>query len=176
MTSSWSPVNSLWFGDAIWRQNLYQHRLRLLNGTKPLNAEHRFVGTDTQRAHDALITSLWRKNDVTTSFQRHNYVIRAPCVRWVFACHVVYINKHQSINRISILILRFADVRNTAMYICIYVNHWISTKTTIENPFLASFLYFDQSNHQNSRWPPAANLKQIGKKKRVISLFLPNVA
>ena len=29
----------------------------------------------------------------------------------------------------------------------------------MENPFLASFLYFDQSNHQNSRWPPVAIMK-----------------
>ena len=36
-----------------------------------------------QRAHDAIMTSLWRQSDVATSFARHNYVIIAPCVRWV---------------------------------------------------------------------------------------------
>ena len=40
----------------------------------------------TQRTHDVIITSLWRQNDVTTSFQRHNDVIIASCVRWVTYC------------------------------------------------------------------------------------------
>ena len=31
------------------------------------------------------------------------------------------------------------------------------TKCGIENPFLASFLYFDESKYQNSRWPPFTN-------------------
>ena len=35
-----------------------------------------------QRAHGATITSLWRYNDVVST-ARHNYVINAPCVRWV---------------------------------------------------------------------------------------------
>ena len=35
-----------------------------------------------KRAHDAIITSLWRQNDVATSFRRHNDVIIASCVRW----------------------------------------------------------------------------------------------
>ena len=35
-----------------------------------------------QRAHDAMITSLWRQNDVVMSFWRHNDVIIALCVRW----------------------------------------------------------------------------------------------
>ena len=29
-----------------------------------------------------MITSLWRQNDVATSFRRHNDVIIASCVRW----------------------------------------------------------------------------------------------
>ena len=37
----------------------------------------------TQRAHDAIITSLWRQNDVATSFWRHNDVVIASSVRWV---------------------------------------------------------------------------------------------
>ena len=36
----------------------------------------------TQQAHDAIITSSWRQNDVVTSFLRHNDVIFAPCVDW----------------------------------------------------------------------------------------------
>ena len=35
----------------------------------------------TQRKHDA-IASLWRQNDVATSFIRHNDVINASCARW----------------------------------------------------------------------------------------------
>ena len=31
------------------------------------------------------------------------------------------------------------------------------TKCGIESPFLASFLYFDESKHQNSRWQPSTN-------------------
>ena len=31
------------------------------------------------------------------------------------------------------------------------------TKCGIESPFLASFLYFDESKYQNSRWPPSTN-------------------
>ena len=31
------------------------------------------------------------------------------------------------------------------------------TKCDIESPFLASFLYFDESEYQNSRWPPSTN-------------------
>ena len=34
----------------------------------------------SQRAHDAIMTSLWRQNDVATSFWRHNEVIFASCV------------------------------------------------------------------------------------------------
>ena len=34
-------------------------------------------------AHDALITSLLRQNEVATSFWRHNDVIFTLCVRWV---------------------------------------------------------------------------------------------
>ena len=42
------------------------------------------IATDSpsQRAHDAIITSLWRQNDVATSFRRHNDVIIVFCVRW----------------------------------------------------------------------------------------------
>ena len=36
----------------------------------------------SQRAHDAIITSLWRQNDAPTSFWRHNDVILSSCVRW----------------------------------------------------------------------------------------------
>ena len=36
----------------------------------------------TQRTHDAIITSLWRQNDVTRSFWRHKDVIIALGVRW----------------------------------------------------------------------------------------------
>ena len=35
-----------------------------------------------QRAHDVIITSQLRQNDVTTSFWRNNNVIIAPRVRW----------------------------------------------------------------------------------------------
>ena len=31
------------------------------------------------------------------------------------------------------------------------------TKCGIESPFPASFLYFDESKYQNSRWPPSTN-------------------
>ena len=37
----------------------------------------------SQRAHDAIITSLWRQNYVATSFWCHNDVIIASWVRWV---------------------------------------------------------------------------------------------
>ena len=33
----------------------------------------------TQRTHDAIITSLWRRNDVAMSFWRHNHVIIESC-------------------------------------------------------------------------------------------------
>ena len=39
-------------------------------------------GISSQRAHDAIITSLWRQNDVATSFWRHNDVICTSCVHW----------------------------------------------------------------------------------------------
>ena len=38
-----------------------------------------------QRAHDVIITSLLRQNDVTTSFWRKNDVTITSCVRWVRA-------------------------------------------------------------------------------------------
>ena len=31
------------------------------------------------------------------------------------------------------------------------------TQCGIESPFLASFMYFDKSKYQNSRWPPSTN-------------------
>ena len=37
---------------------------------------------DTQRAHGAMMASLWRRGDVETSFWRHCDVVFAPCVRW----------------------------------------------------------------------------------------------
>ena len=36
----------------------------------------------SQRTHNAIITSLLRQNDVVTSFWRNNEVIIASCVRW----------------------------------------------------------------------------------------------
>ena len=36
----------------------------------------------SQRTDDAIITSLWRRNDVATSFRRHNDVIIALCAHW----------------------------------------------------------------------------------------------
>ena len=36
----------------------------------------------SQRTHDAIITSLWRRNDVATSFWRHSDVIIASCACW----------------------------------------------------------------------------------------------
>ena len=36
----------------------------------------------TQRTHDAMITSSWRRNDVATSFRRLNDVIIASCAHW----------------------------------------------------------------------------------------------
>ena len=47
----------------------------------------------SQRAHDAIITSLCHQNDVTTSFWRHNDVIIASCTcplvwcRYIGCCH-----------------------------------------------------------------------------------------
>ena len=34
------------------------------------------------KGHNAIITWLWRQNDVATSFRRHTDVIIASCVRW----------------------------------------------------------------------------------------------
>ena len=45
--------------------------------------------TATQRAHDAIATSLWRQNDFATSFLRHNDVIIALCARWGYTVHVI---------------------------------------------------------------------------------------
>ena len=42
------------------------------------------VWGDTQRAHDVIITSLLRQNDVATSFWRNNDVIITFSVRWVY--------------------------------------------------------------------------------------------
>ena len=39
-----------------------------------------------QRARDAIITPLWRQNDVATSLWRHNDVVIASCVRWIKIC------------------------------------------------------------------------------------------
>ena len=36
----------------------------------------------SQSSHDVMITTLWRQNDVATSFRRHNDVIIASCVCW----------------------------------------------------------------------------------------------
>ena len=38
--------------------------------------------TPSQRTRDAIITWLWRRNDVTTSLWRNNDVIITPCVHW----------------------------------------------------------------------------------------------
>ena len=38
--------------------------------------------TIAQRVRDAIITLLWRPNDVVTSFRRHDDVVIASCVRW----------------------------------------------------------------------------------------------
>ena len=50
---------------------------------RDLDSMSSFVRWVAARTHDATITSLWRQNDVATSFWRHNYVIIASCVRWV---------------------------------------------------------------------------------------------
>ena len=56
------------------------------------NAHHDAFGNKhTQRAHDAIITPLWRQNDVATSFWRNNDVIIASCVRWAEMGHCAYV-------------------------------------------------------------------------------------
>ena len=53
----------------------------------PLSTDSLYVldGLDllVQGAHDVIITSLLRQNDVATPFRRHNDVIIASSVRWV---------------------------------------------------------------------------------------------
>ena len=45
-----------------------------------------------QQGRDAVITSLWRRNDVATAFWRHNDIIIDPCARWVpTMCQCLYL-------------------------------------------------------------------------------------
>ena len=46
------------------------------------NISRNYIDRVIQLTNDAIITSLWRQNDVATSFRRHNDVIIASCVRW----------------------------------------------------------------------------------------------
>ena len=46
------------------------------------NISRNYIDRVIQLANDAITTSLWRQNDVATSFRRHNDVIIASCVRW----------------------------------------------------------------------------------------------
>ena len=55
-------------------------KIRQWNGSQISNR------MQSQRTHDAIITSLWRRNDVATSFWRHNDVIIASCARWESIC------------------------------------------------------------------------------------------
>ena len=56
-----------------------------------------------QRAHDAIITSLWRQNDVSTSFWRHNDVIFASCVRWVWSYSQALLRRDRVLSNLSII-------------------------------------------------------------------------
>ena len=85
-----------------------------------------------QRAHDAIITSLWRQNDVATSFWRHNDATMASCVRWetptqynkavcvcLESCCTCDSSRFRSLNRISDGQMRF-DIENTFSKSIIY--------------------------------------------------------
>ena len=55
-------------------------------------------GATTQRVLDAIITSLWRRNDVATSFRRHNDVIFASCVRWALTDNTVVVSTNSDLD------------------------------------------------------------------------------
>ena len=55
-------------------------------------------GATTQRVLDAIITSLWRRNDVATSFPRHNDVIFASCVRWALTDNTVVVSTNSDLD------------------------------------------------------------------------------
>ena len=48
----------------------------------------------TQLAHNAMITSSWRQNDVATLFWRHNDVAIASFVRWVYNNFIISSQLH----------------------------------------------------------------------------------
>ena len=62
-----------------------------------------------QRTHDAITTLSWRQNDVAPSFWRHNDIVIASCVRWVYMIGIQWIynavigqwTPHSSLVRVS---------------------------------------------------------------------------
>ena len=59
-----------------------------------------YLQTASQRAYNAIITSLKRHNDITTPFGRNGDVIIASCVRWeVAGCQLISgVNMNNVIN------------------------------------------------------------------------------
>ena len=60
----------LWTGTWLLTQSYYLTRMR------------DFMCNTYQRTHDEILTSLWRRYDVGTSFWRHNDIIIASCSCW----------------------------------------------------------------------------------------------
>ena len=82
----------------ICKLKILRQRIKLPLAAVMENAKMAIHSKRSQRAHDTIITSLWRLNDVATSFWRHNDVIIALCVRWDCAQRIegewhIYVSK-----------------------------------------------------------------------------------
>ena len=76
-----------------------------------------------QRAHDAMITSLLRQNDVATSFCRNNDVIIVSCARWV----VLWSNRY----RCRLLALHTATSATLSWYLSFLDISMLTTSWTV---------------------------------------------
>ena len=63
----------------------------------------------SQRAHDAMIMPLWRRNDVAMSFWRHNEIIIASCACWVCYEYAFQPSIHQSICKMIAILQTFSE-------------------------------------------------------------------
>ena len=86
-TSSFSVITR-----SLKTENAY---MRQWTGSPLLVAKPLHEPMLSQQPHDAIITSLWRQNDVPTSFRRHNDVIFALCVSWGLSVNRTPENKFQ---------------------------------------------------------------------------------
>ena len=121
------------------------------------NMQHipRIMYMPTQRAHDTMITSLLRQNDVATSIWRNNDVIIVSCVRWEVLWYLLL----QSI--MSILPISFTvKPKPNGAIVCLIHNNRLYNYSRIT--YIYIYIYITLENRYGF-WPQTGCVTVTGR-------------